>query len=337
MMMNTIRRAAGIASALAATGLAAATALAQGAPAGEPQGLPVIGVPIPGGTGYQPAATELARQFQSLSHFVHGIMFAIVGLVVVLIAIVVIRYNSRANPTPARFTHNSKLEIAWTLVPVLILIVIGSFSLPVLFRQMEIPDPDLTIKTTGNQWFWSYEYPDYEMSFDSLMLPREDLAAYGYTDDVYLLATDTAMVVPVGAVVKMQVTGSDVIHSWTVPSFGVKLDAVPGRLAELWFQVEEEGIYFGQCSELCGLNHTYMPITVKAVSQEAYDAWLDWAIDEYGGTRPGEAAAEAPIGAAVAGEAPADDSQATPTDEAEAGIQDELGLEGEAEAEELAQ
>ncbi len=329
MMMNTIRRAAGIATALGATGLWAMHALAQ-----DPQGLPVIGAPIPGGTGYQPAGTELARDLHWLSNFVHGIMLVIVAFVTILLAVVVIRFNRKANPDPARFTHNSKLEITWTLAPVLILIVIGSFSLPLLFKQLEVPEPDLTIKTTGSQWFWTYEYPDYEMTFDSLMLMPEELEAHGYTPDLYLLATDTAVVVPVGAVVKMQVTGSDVIHSWTIPAFGVKIDAVPGRLNETWFKVEQEGIYFGQCSELCGLNHTYMPITVKAVSREAYDAWLDWAIDQYGGTRPDAAVTEAPLGAAVAqevtDEAPAATEQ---TDDAVADIQDDEGVEAEAEAE----
>ena len=315
--------------------LAAASALAQ--PAGEPQGLPVIGVPVPGGTGYQPAVTSVAQDMHWLSDVVHGIMLVIVVFVTALLGIVVLRYNRGRNRDAAHFTHNSKLEITWTLAPVLILIVIGSFSLPVLFKQMEIPDPDLTVKATGNQWFWSYDYPDHDMSFDSLMLARDDLAAHGYTDDLYLLATDTALVVPVGAVVKVQVTGSDVIHSWTIPAFGVKLDAVPGRLAETWFAADTEGVYFGQCSELCGLNHSYMPITVKVVSQEAYDAWLDWAIDAYGGTRPADAAAEAPLGAAVAGEpavaAPPDaaaEEQATPAEETDAAIQDEQGLDAEA-------
>ena len=168
----------------------------------------------------------------------------------------------------------------------LILIVIGSFSLPILFKQLEIPEPDLTIKATGNQWYWTYEYPDNEMVFDSLMLAREELGDYGYPDEAWLLATDTAVVVPVDAVVKLQVTGADVIHSWAMPAFGVKMDAVPGRLAETWFAAEEEGIYFGQCSELCGKDHTYMPITVKVVSAEAYEEWLDWAIEEHGGVRP---------------------------------------------------
>ncbi|WP_424933619.1 cytochrome c oxidase subunit II [Amaricoccus macauensis] len=253
---------------------------------GEPRDLPVIGVPTPGGTYYQPAVTELAHDIHWLSGGVHTIMVLIVLFVTALLAYVIIKFNKKSNPNPARFTHNTKIEIAWTLIPVLILILIGSFSLPILFKQLEIPESDVTVKAIGNQWYWTYEYPDYEMVFDSLMLPKEDLAEYGYTEDHWLLATDTAMVVPVGAVVKMQITGADVIHSWTIPSFGVKMDAVPGRLAETWFEAEEEGIYFGQCSELCGKDHSYMPITVKVVSEEAYEAWLDWAIEEHGGVRP---------------------------------------------------
>jgi cytochrome c oxidase subunit 2 len=277
-----------IALGLLATGLAAygsaGTARAQSEPV--PADLPVVGAPVPEGTGFQPAVTTLAEDLQWLDGMVHGIMAVIVLFVVALLAIVIVRYNSRSNPTPARFTHNTKIEIAWTIVPVVILILIGSFSLPILFKQLEIPEPDLTVKVTGHQWYWSYEYPDNEFSFESLMLRQEELADHGYSEDLHLLATDTALVVPVGAVVKLQVTGADVIHSWTIPSFGVKMDAVPGRLNETWFRVEEAGLYFGQCSELCGKDHSYMPITVRAVSEADYDAWLDWAIEEYGGTRP---------------------------------------------------
>jgi cytochrome c oxidase subunit 2 len=288
-------------------GLGFLATLATGAwaqPAGEPRDLPVIGAPVPGGVNYQPAVTEVAHDMHWLSNWVHGIMLVIVLFVVALLAIVVVRYNSRRNPTPASFTHNTRIEIAWTLVPVLILILIGSFSLPILFKQLEVPPSDLTVKATGNQWYWSYYYPANDVTFDSLLLPEEDLEAYGYSPDLHLLATDTAVVVPVNKIVHMQVTGADVIHSWTIPAFGVKIDAVPGRLNETWVRAEEEGIYFGQCSELCGKNHSYMPITVKVVSQQAYDAWLDWAIEEYGGTRPEEAAAPEP-GAAAAAEPPA--------------------------------
>jgi cytochrome c oxidase subunit 2 len=210
---------------------------------------------------------------------------------------VIVRFNRRANPTPATFTHNSPLEVAWTVVPILILVFIGAFSLPILFKQQEIPVADVTIKATGNQWYWTYEYPDHEFSFDSYMIGapatggdnrltpevEAQLVEAGYSREDFLLATDTAMVVPVGKTIVVQVTAADVIHSWTVPAFGVKQDGVPGRLAQLWFTPEKEGIFFGQCSELCGISHAYMPITVHVVSEEAYAAWLNAAIEEYAG------------------------------------------------------
>ena len=246
--------------------------------------LPIIGKPIDGATGWQPAGSTIAEDVYWLDGMVLIIITGIVLLIVLLLAFVSIRYNRRANPVPARFTHNSPVEITWTVVPILILVFIGAFSLPVLFDQQEIPDdPDLVIKATGYQWFWGYEYPDHGIAFDSFMLERDQLEEYGYTEDEYLLATDTALVVPVGATVVVQVTGADVIHSWTIPAFGVKQDAVPGRLAELWFRPVEEGVYFGQCSELCGINHAYMPITVKVVSQEAYEQWLESAIEQFAG------------------------------------------------------
>lgn len=296
-----------------ATLMSGGAAFAQNA--GEPTDLPVIGVPVPGGVNYQPAVTPVAHDMHWLSNMVHLIMLIVVLFVTALLAIVVVKYNRKANPNPASFTHNTKVEIAWTLIPVLILIVIGSFSLPILFKQLEVPEPDLTIKATGNQWYWSYDYPENQVAFDSLMLAKEDLEAYGYTPDLYLLATDTAVVVPVNATVRLLTTGADVIHSWAMPSFGVKMDAVPGRLNETWFKAEREGIYFGQCSELCGKDHSYMPITVKVVSAEQYKTWMDWAIEEYGGTQSEPATAEAPAGAATAGEAPAAVAPAAPPSE----------------------
>jgi len=243
--------------------------------------LEIVGKPVDGATGFQPAATKIARDMQGLEGMINVIIFAITAFVVVLLAIVIVRYNRRANPTASTFTHNTPIEITWTLVPVVILVFVGAFSLPVLFQEQEIPEGDIYIKVTGYQWYWGYEYEDHDFAFDSFMVPREELADYGYTDDLYLLATDTAVVVPVGKTIVMNVTGADVIHSWTVPAFGVKQDAVPGRIAQLWFEAEREGVYFGQCSELCGKDHAYMPITVKAVSQEAYDEWLAGAIEEY--------------------------------------------------------
>jgi cytochrome c oxidase subunit 2 len=245
--------------------------------------LPVIGKPHAGGTGFQPAATELARDQQWLDHMVLVIIAVITAFVCLLLLTVIFRYNSRVNPVPAKFTHNTPVEIAWTLVPVLILVVIGAFSLPALFRSQEMPEnPDIVVKAIGNQWYWSYEYPDNGLSFDAIMLAKDELAENGYAEDEYLLATDTAVVVPVGKTVLLQVTANDVIHSWTIPAFAIKQDAVPGRIAQAWFNVEKEGVYFGQCSELCGINHAYMPIVVKAVSPEKYAAW----VAEQGGTMP---------------------------------------------------
>ncbi len=237
-------------------------------------GLEVVGKAHDGGTGFQPAATELARDQQWLDGMLLYIIAAITIFVTVLLVMAILRFNRRSNPTPAKFTHNTPLEIGWTLVPILILVVIGSFSLPILFKQQEIPTADLTIKATGFQWYWGYEYPDEGIAFDSLMLAREELAEYGYNEDEYRLAVDNAVVVPVGKTVVVQVTGADVIHSWTIPAFAVKQDAVPGRIAELWFNADREGVYFGQCSELCGKDHAFMPITVKVVSEEAYAEWL---------------------------------------------------------------
>jgi cytochrome c oxidase subunit 2 len=264
----------------------ATVAATLGASAAWAQDLEVRGAPVPGGMSLQPAATDVAAATYFLDDLVHYIAVGIAVLVLVLVLWVIVRYNRRANANPRRFTHNTPIEIIWTLVPILILVFIGANSMPVLFKQQEIPEGDVVIKVTGNQWFWSYEYVDNEFGFDSFMLSRDELADHGYADELYLLATDTAVVVPTGKKVVMQVTGSDVIHSWTIPAFGVKQDAVPGRLAELWFTVDpgKEGIYFGQCSELCGKDHAYMPITVKVVSEAEYDEWLDGAIEEYAGT-----------------------------------------------------
>ncbi len=238
------------------------------------QALETVGQPLPDHIGFQPAATEIARELQHLDHMLLIIIGVITAFVTLLLLYVMVRFNSRANPKPAGFTHNTPLEIAWTLVPVLILVFIGSFSLPALFKQQTIPTADVTIKATGNQWFWSYEYVGQDVSFDSFLLAKDKLAENGYKPEQYLLATDTAVVIPVGKTIVVQVTGADVIHSWKIPAFGVMQDGVPGRLAQLWFTAEKEGVYFGQCSELCGKDHAYMPITVKVVSQEAYDKWL---------------------------------------------------------------
>jgi cytochrome c oxidase subunit 2 len=285
-------RAAAVVATLAAT-LSAGMVAAQDAIV-LPE-LPVIGRPVDRGIDFQPAATELARDLQWLDGMINVIIFAIVALVTALLAIIAVRYNRRANATPARFTHNTPIEVAWTVVPILILVFIGAFSLPILFKQQEIPAGDVVIKATGYQWYWGYEYPDEGIAFESYMIGapatggdnrltpevEAQLEAAGYSRDEWLLATDTAMVVPVGKTIVVQVTAADVIHSWTIPAFGVKQDGIPGRLAQLWFKAEQEGVFFGQCSELCGIAHAYMPITVKVVSEEAYAAWLEQARELY--------------------------------------------------------
>lgn len=261
--------------------LMAGSALAQ-------QALEIIGQPVDGAMGFQPAATKLAEDIHWLDGMLLYVITAITVFVTALLIYVMIRFNARTNPTPARFTHNSPLEVAWTLIPVVILVVIGAFSLPILFEEQEIPVGEVTIKATGNQWYWSYEYVDEDIAFDSYMIGspatggsnmmtpevEAQLVAAGYSKEQFLLASDTAVVVPVGKIVVVQVTATDVIHSWKVPAFGVMQDAVPGRTAALWFKADKEGIYFGQCSEICGQMHAYMPITVNVVSEAAYAEWL---------------------------------------------------------------
>lgn len=247
------------------------------------QDLEVVGRPVDGMMGFQPAATELARDLQWLDHFILIIIAAVTLFVTGLLLYCAWRFSEKRNTTPATFTHNSPLEVAWTIVPIIILVVIGAFSLPVLFKQQEIPKADINIKITGYQWYWGYEYVDEEFGFESFLLAKDKLVENGYAESDYLLATDTAVVVPINKIVVMTVTAADVIHSWTIPAFGVKQDAVPGRLAHLWFKAEREGVYFGQCSELCGKDHAYMPITVKVVSEAAYAEWLAGAKQEYAG------------------------------------------------------
>ena len=264
-----------------ATLMAVAAAAGPGLGADVNEDLEIIGRPVAGSYEFQPAVTEVAQDIVWLDNLLLYIITAICVFVIGLLLVVILRYNSSRNPVPARFTHNTTIEIAWTVIPIIILVGIGAISLPVLFKQQTLPDADITIKATGNQWYWTYEYPEHGIVFDSFMLQRDQLEEFGYSQDEYLLATDTAIILPVNKTVVVHVTGSDVIHAWTVPAFGVKQDAVPGRLAGLWFTPEKEGIYFGQCSELCGKDHSYMPITVKVVSQAAYEQWLDAAIQEF--------------------------------------------------------
>ncbi len=228
--------------------------------------------------GFQPAATEVERQIQIFhNHWLFPIIATIVTLVLGLMAFIVLRFNRKANPEPARFSHNSAIEVAWTLIPVLILVIIAVPSFRLLFLEDDIPDADMTVKATGSQWYWDYEYtdpagdPDKTISYSSIMLDEDAAKAAGKPR---LLGVDNPMVVPAGKTIRVIVTGADVIHSFAVPSFGVKIDAVPGRLNETWFKVDEPGIYYGQCSELCGTNHAFMPIEVDVLPQAEYDAWF---------------------------------------------------------------
>lgn len=234
----------------------------------------VAGKPVPAGHHFQRAVTPVAENIVWLDDFMHVIIAGICIFVVALLAYAALKFNRKANPTPSTTTHHALLEVVWTAAPVIILIVIAIPSLKLLFLQLEVPEPDLTIKATGNQWYWSYEYPDEDISFDALMLAKDELKDAGYQQDEYLLATDERVVVPVDAVVHVLVTASDVIHNWNIPSFGSKIDAIPGRVNETWFKATEVGVFFGQCMELCGKDHSYMPIVVEVKSLEDYETWV---------------------------------------------------------------
>lgn len=231
-----------------------------------------LGRPEPWQLGLQLPATPVAEGIDNLHSFLMWIITLVTLFVLSLLLYVMVKFNAKSNPTPSRTTHNTLVEIAWTVVPVLILIAIAIPSFRLLYFQRDIPQADMTVKATGSQWFWSYEYPDNgEVSFDSIMKQDSELQP----GEPRLLAVDNAMVVPVGKTVRLIVTGNDVIHAWTIPSFGVKIDAVPGRLNEDWFRADKEGVFYGQCSELCGKDHAFMPIEVKVVPQADFDAWVE--------------------------------------------------------------
>ncbi|MDP9138441.1 MAG: cytochrome c oxidase subunit II [Pseudomonadota bacterium] len=232
-----------------------------------------LGRPEPWQLGLQAAATPVAHSIAFFHNFLLLIVTAITVFVVLLLAYVMLRFNAKANPVPSRTTHNTAIEVAWTVVPIVILIAIAIPSFRLLYFQRNIPEADITVKITGNKWYWSYEYPDQGgLAFDSNIRSDADALAAG---EPRQLAVDNPMVVPVNKTVRIIVTASDVIHAWTIPSFGSKIDAVPGRLNEDWFKAEIEGVYYGQCSELCGKDHAFMPITVRAVSEADFAGWLD--------------------------------------------------------------
>jgi cytochrome c oxidase subunit II len=250
----------------------AATTVLTGAAA---RAADMLGQPTPGGLGLQPAGDALRQQAADFhNHILLPVITAIALFVLALLIIVMVRFNKRANPTPAKWTHNTLLEVVWTTVPVLILAVIAVFSFRLLFAYHDMPKPDLTVKATGNQWYWSYEYPAAVgggISFDSNLLPKDQAETQKRP---YMLAVDHPLVVPVGKTVQVLVYGSDVLHSFFIPAFGVQQTAVPGRVNSVWFHADKPGAYYGQCNELCGVKHAFMPIEVDVLSQADYDAWV---------------------------------------------------------------
>lgn len=220
---------------------------------------------------FQHAVTPIAQLMHNFNNLLLAIMTVIVITVLGLLVWVMVRYNEKANPTPSTTTHNTRLEIVWTVIPIVILAYIAVPSFRLLYAQYNFPKTDLTIKATGHQWYWTYNYPDYgNFSLDSIMLDDSERKP----GQPRLLSVDEEVVVPVGKVVNVLVTSTDVIHGWAVPSFGVKVDAVPGRVTRTWFKALKPGVYYGQCSQLCGTNHAFMPIAVRVVSEQEFAAWV---------------------------------------------------------------
>jgi len=230
-------------------------------------GTALAGQPKPWEITLQDAATPVMENIISFHNLLLWIITIITLFVLALLVIVVVKFNAKANPVPSKTTHNTLIEVAWTLIPVLILVAIAVPSFRLLFQQLDIPKADLTVKATGKQWYWSYSYPDNgKFEFDSLMAADKQPR---------LLGVDNEMVVPVNKVIRVQTTGADVIHAFAVPSFGIKIDSIPGRLNETWFKATKVGIYYGQCSELCGKDHAFMPIAVRVVTDQEFASWVE--------------------------------------------------------------
>jgi cytochrome c oxidase subunit 2 len=232
-----------------------------------------LALPVDWQTGFQPAVSPVMEQIEGFHKELLYIITAVCLFVLALLVWCVVKFRASANPTPSKVHHNTLLEVAWTLIPVIILVVIAIPSFKLLYYEAEIPNPDVHIKAIGKQWFWTYEFPgaDAGFTFDSLGLSDADAKA---KNEPRLLGVDNIIEVPINKVVEIETTGADVIHSWTIPQFGVKMDAVPGKLNHTWFKATQLGTYYGQCSELCGARHAYMPIEVKVVTDEEYAAWL---------------------------------------------------------------
>jgi len=253
-----------------------------------------LGQPAPWEFRLQPSASPVMEHIEWFHYWLLVIITAIALFVLALLITVMVRFNARSNPTPSRTTHNTLIEVAWTLIPVLILVGIAVPSFRLLFLQLDLPKADLTVKATGKQWYWSYAYPDNgKFEFDSLLACDE---SRNKCEQPRLLAVDNELVVPVNKIVRVQTTGADVIHSFAVPAFGIKIDAIPGRLNETWFKATQTGKFRGQCSELCGKDHAFMPIVVHVVTDQEFTAWVQDAKKKY-------AAAKTDTFASVAGAA----------------------------------
>ncbi|MHC2394250.1 cytochrome c oxidase subunit 2 [Bradyrhizobium liaoningense] len=260
-------------------GLATIALVAAGVPLGTGgAALAELGQPAPWEWTLQQSGSPVMDNIVWFHNFLFVLITLITLFVLALIVIVVVKFNAKANPVPSRTTHNTLIEVAWTLVPVLILVGISVPSFRLLFLQLDIPKADLTVKATGKQWYWSYAYPDNgKFEFDSLMAQDKQPR---------LLGVDNEMVVPVNKVIRVQTTGADVIHAFALPAFGVKIDAIPGRLNETWFKATKTGMYYGQCSELCGKDHAFMPIAIRVVDDQEFASWVETAKKKFasGGT-----------------------------------------------------
>jgi cytochrome c oxidase subunit 2 len=269
MMKMAVSRTLVFALAVVATALGLAVGFGDLAAAAEPQNWQM---------GFQPAATPIAEQAHRFHDALLIIIAAISAFVLVLLLYVMIRFNAKANPTPSKTSHNTLVEVLWTVIPVMILVGIAIPSFRLMYDADRTEEAEMTIKAIGRQWYWSYEYPDHgNFTFDALLVPEAELS----DPSKRLLETDNHMVVPVDTTIRILTTGSDVIHSWTIPAFHVKLDSIPGHTNESWFRVTQVGTYYGQCSELCGVGHAYMPIVVDVVSKEDFAAWVAKAQEEF--------------------------------------------------------
>ena len=237
--------------------------------------------PEPWQLGFQPAASPVMREITDFHNLLLVISVLICSVVLGLLIYVMVRFNEKANPTPSKTTHNTAIEVLWTALPVLILVIIAVPSFKLLYFMDRTQNPEMTIKATGHQWYWSYDYPDHgNFTFDALMIEDDDIQE----GQLRLLETDERVVLPVDTDIRVLLTSDDVIHNWAIPALGVKIDTVPGRINETWVRIEREGTFYGQCSELCGINHAYMPIAIEAVSKAAFAEWVKKAKQEFADT-----------------------------------------------------